>query len=269
MTLETTDDFRLFDEPAARRRGWIGWQAWAGSALVHASIALAGVAIALTATAPVPLPTNAIEVTFSIEPSIAPAQPALEPPPQAAERQVTRVPTPEPPKTATPEAATPVPETAPDAKRVAEAEPPPLPRFRPVVSTPAPAKPAALADEPAAPAAPPRPIAEGPAAQLAPGNQTVAAAVPFRPVAGMASNHRPDYPLEARSRHQQGRVLLHVQVSASGNAMAVDVTASSGYAALDEAALAAVRNWHFVPAAQAGVPVASAVDVPIDFRIAD
>jgi protein TonB len=93
--------------------------------------------------------------------------------------------------------------------------------------------------------------------------------VPARPVAGMQSDRPPAYPEIARRRGQQGLVLLRVNVSAVGMAVAVAVAESSGYPSLDSAALSAVQQWQFVPALRGGVPVAAVAEVPIRFRLTD
>jgi protein TonB len=64
-------------------------------------------------------------------------------------------------------------------------------------------------------------------------------------------------------------VLLQVRVLADGTVASVAVAASSGHEVLDEAALEAVRAWHFVPAKQAGRAVESTVNVPINFNLLD
>jgi protein TonB len=56
-------------------------------------------------------------------------------------------------------------------------------------------------------------------------------------------------------------------VTAGGKAGSVRVQRSSGRAALDDAALAAVKSWTFVPATQGGAPVAGVVTVPIVFKL--
>ena len=43
--------------------------------------------------------------------------------------------------------------------------------------------------------------------------------------------------------------------------------AFSGSAQLDVAAQAAVRRWQFIPATQAGSPVAAIAEVPVRFRL--
>lgn len=91
--------------------------------------------------------------------------------------------------------------------------------------------------------------------------------IPPRPLAGMADNQPPLYPEMARRRREQGRVMLHVDVSADGAPVDWNVLQSSGHPALDAAAIAAVRQWRFVPASQGGRAIAASADVPIIFRL--
>jgi protein TonB len=91
--------------------------------------------------------------------------------------------------------------------------------------------------------------------------------LPPRPISGLASNAKPAYPVAARSRHQQGRVVLRVEVSADGLPLRVTVASSSNHPALDEAALAAVKRWRFSPATRGGVPVAGTAEIPVEFRL--
>jgi protein TonB len=62
-------------------------------------------------------------------------------------------------------------------------------------------------------------------------------------------------------------VVLRVEVSVAGAPLSVAVLSTSGYPLLDKAALAAVEQWRFQPASQAGTAVAGAADVPIQFRL--
>jgi protein TonB len=91
--------------------------------------------------------------------------------------------------------------------------------------------------------------------------------IPPRPVAGMATNRAPAYPQIALSRGETGRVMLRVSVSSDGRPLEVDVAETSGYPSLDVAAQAAVRRWQFIPATQAGSPVAAIAEVPVRFRL--
>uniref|UniRef100_UPI0022EAD430 energy transducer TonB n=1 Tax=Falsiroseomonas oryzae TaxID=2766473 RepID=UPI0022EAD430 len=92
------------------------------------------------------------------------------------------------------------------------------------------------------------------------------AVVPARPLAGRA-NAAPEYPPASRIRGEQGRVVLRVQVDPGGQALDATVLASSGHAALDEAAERAVRRWRFEPAQENGRPVFSSTTVAITFRL--
>jgi len=88
--------------------------------------------------------------------------------------------------------------------------------------------------------------------------------------AGVAygTNPLPPYPLVARRLGMEGVVLLEVVVAPDGHAADVRIARSSGYPALDESALATVRDrWRFVPARREGVPVESRVTVPIRFKL--
>jgi protein TonB len=108
--------------------------------------------------------------------------------------------------------------------------------------------------------------AEQGAAQATGGGAASGAIVPPRALAG-ASNPPPEYPRSARLRGEQGRVRLLVQVDLSGRVTHAAVLGSSGHAALDQAAEAAVRRWRFEPATQQGQPVFSTTTVNITFRL--
>lgn len=84
-----------------------------------------------------------------------------------------------------------------------------------------------------------------------------------RPLAGQ--NAQPEYPRDAQRRGLSGRVLLRVDVAADGTATNVDFVQRSGAPELDRAAMNAVRKWRFAPARSDGKPVASSVNVPVDF----
>lgn len=80
-------------------------------------------------------------------------------------------------------------------------------------------------------------------------------------------NPVPEYPPMARRRGEQGRVLLRVTVSETGQATVVLVSQSSGYALLDQSALQAVKNWQFVPARFNNHAVTAEVTVPVRFTL--
>jgi protein TonB len=80
-------------------------------------------------------------------------------------------------------------------------------------------------------------------------------------------NPAPAYPEEARTRGEQGRVLVRALISTQGTVSQLLVQRSSGYANLDQAALATVKNWRFVPARRGETTVAAWVVVPISFSL--
>ena len=80
-------------------------------------------------------------------------------------------------------------------------------------------------------------------------------------------NPKPVYPPMARSMGEEGKVVLRVKVSAQGLPINVDIKQSSGFQRLDEAALAAVERWHFIPARQGDEPIDSSVLVPLQFSL--
>ena len=88
------------------------------------------------------------------------------------------------------------------------------------------------------------------------------------PVGVAAGNPAPRYPIEARRRGIEGRVVVRVAVDVQGAASRAWVHRSSGRPTLDRAALSAVSEWRFLPARADGRSVAGIVDVPVSFRLA-
>lgn len=80
---------------------------------------------------------------------------------------------------------------------------------------------------------------------------------------------QPAYPENARREGREGRVLLYVLIDEQGKSKTVEVTRSSGSAALDRAAADAVSRWRFHPALAGEKPVKTRVTIPIDFRLTD
>ena len=78
-------------------------------------------------------------------------------------------------------------------------------------------------------------------------------------------NRGPAYPVAALRLRQQGTVLLRLYIGADGAVTRVETRRSSGVAALDAAAVAALSAWRFLPAERAGQPIASYRDQPVSF----
>jgi protein TonB len=77
----------------------------------------------------------------------------------------------------------------------------------------------------------------------------------------------PVYPVASKRLHEQGEVLLRVEIGADGRARQVLVSRSSGHQRLDNAALAAVRAARFKPYTENGVPLVVWSTVPIEFEL--
>jgi protein TonB len=170
------------------------------------------------------------------------------------------------------------------AKAVETPPPPKLQAPQPVHRTVTPPKPTPTppvkSAEPAPSTTPAPTHAEdsAPPTAAATSNQTAAPAPAARssksvhdtPPSGDAAylhNPAPDYPAAAQDQGWEGRVLLRVHVLASGQPDSVTVATSSGKRVLDEAALAAVRRWAFVPAKRGDEAVDGYVTVPLDFKL--
>ncbi len=82
-----------------------------------------------------------------------------------------------------------------------------------------------------------------------------------------AGNRPPGYPLAARRRGLEGRVLLRVEVNHMGAVTRATILKGSGHGLLDEAAREAMDEWQFLPAMVDGEAAPGAVDVPVSFRL--
>jgi len=165
---------------------------------------------------------------------------------------------------------------------------PPTPRAD-VAPAPAPATPAArTAPRPTAKAAPQlqavpgsQPSPNAPAAVTAPqpaaapigapvAAEAVAPAAPARVElpstdADYLNNPRPAYPPLSKRMGEQGKVVVRVLIGADGLPQKADIRTSSGFERLDQAALATVMKWRYVPGKRAGAPEAMWFNVPINF----
>lgn len=176
----------------------------------------------------------------------------LQPPPPA--------PRPEPALPAPPRQRLPLPMPAalpPPEVRVADAPPAPS-------ATPAPA-PAAATAAPAQPSPPVAAVAE-------PAVAVTAMAPPAPPVlAASAIRYRVPpaiaVPMASRRLGESGTVLLRVWVDAQGLPRQVSLHRSSGFARLDEQALAAMRQARFQPVTDGGSAIEWVVIAPLQYDI--
>ncbi|MFT4089574.1 MAG: energy transducer TonB [Asticcacaulis sp.] len=118
---------------------------------------------------------------------------------------------------------------------------------------------------------PPAPPVQGPVAVSLSARAPAAVAGPQNDFVGvdvdmaLTNNPPPAYPPQAKARHEQGTVILRLQVRGDGSVGDIQVRTSSGSMRLDQAATDAVRRWKFKPATQGGRPVDSWAVVPITF----
>ena len=92
---------------------------------------------------------------------------------------------------------------------------------------------------------------------------------PAQPVSSPSygDNPQPPYPLSAKRRGLEGKVILRVEVLANGTCGRLDVKNGSGHEVLDQAAMEAVASWHFVPARRGGEPFAAWVEIPVTYQL--
>lgn len=137
---------------------------------------------------------------------------------------------------------------------------------QPLVQTPTVQQPMMALTPPApAPALPaaPAPEAETPPAQPAPPappSLVTASNLGTR----MISGSPPRYPMESRSKREQGTVELLIILGVNGAVETISVSHSSGFPRLDTAALSAVRRWRWAPTLHDGdsVKVRGIVEIP-------
>lgn len=102
------------------------------------------------------------------------------------------------------------------------------------------------------------------------GLDTISASEPIKgevPPRHHPANQSPRYPLWALGQRAEGRALVRAEIRPDGLVGQVWIKQSSGYQALDFAALETVRSWRFYPAQRHGMAVAMWMDVPIEYKV--
>jgi protein TonB len=86
--------------------------------------------------------------------------------------------------------------------------------------------------------------------------------------ASLVKHFTPHYPLSARRKGLEGRVVVTVTVGASGRVSACQISQSSGYASLDQSAVSAARRYRFFPAKNGlGQAVSVQKAIPFNFQL--
>jgi periplasmic protein TonB len=153
---------------------------------------------------------------------------------------------------------------------------PPPPPVVPVVKAPPPvviAAPAAapspanfeVAPPPAEPPPPAPPVVvqavEAPPAPPAPPKMIPPSAVQYLEATP------PEYPRTSRRLNEAGTATVRVYIDERGLPAIVQLSRSSGFARLDESALAAVKKWRFKPYSENGQPTAGYALIPVMFEL--
>ena len=86
------------------------------------------------------------------------------------------------------------------------------------------------------------------------------------PVKPLKTEH-PPYPRRAREQGWHGRVILRLKILPNGTVKSATIHQSSGHQLLDDNAINAATQWTFQPAKNGGFPVASIVNIPIQFDL--
>ena len=86
---------------------------------------------------------------------------------------------------------------------------------------------------------------------------------------GSINNPHPPYPLIARKKGFEGKLILEVLVNEDGSVKSTSIRKSSGYEILDTVSRETVKKWTFIPAKEKGQPVKDQIRVPIKFVLTD
>lgn len=107
---------------------------------------------------------------------------------------------------------------------------------------------------------PPAPVEQKPVVQQAP-------VTPPQADASQINNPAPVYPTMSKRLREEGTVVLEILVMADGSVAELRLKTSSGYERLDEAALRAVKQWHFIPAKRGDEAIDFQYELPIEFSL--
>ena len=78
-------------------------------------------------------------------------------------------------------------------------------------------------------------------------------------------NPKPPYPPVSRRLNEQGKTTVRVLIGVDGQPQRAEIANSSGFSRLDEAAMATVMRWRYVPGKRGGVAEAMWFNVPINW----
>lgn len=184
----------------------------------------------------------------------------LIPPPKEAVTLFVNLINPPPPNKVEPPAETPKP--TPQKVKLEKPRPIEQPKPSPVLVAEAP-----VVSETEAVAPPPAPVVEDIPVLKAAAPPSPPAPVMMSSELSLACPQRllPVYPVSSRRANEQGRVVLRVELDEAGRIASAQVAESSGHKRLDEAGLAAIKQWHCNAAKRDGKAVRCIAMQPFDF----
>lgn len=154
---------------------------------------------------------------------------------------------------------------------------PTLPTPTPAVAqqpTPTPLAIAPSANAPAPSEAAPTAVAAAPASTNTGSSSNAPPPPPAPPKVELPSsdadylnNPRPPYPVLSKRLREQGKTVVRALIGTDGQATQATVKTSSGFSRLDEASVATVLKWRYVPGKRNGVPEPMWFDLPITWTL--
>lgn len=84
---------------------------------------------------------------------------------------------------------------------------------------------------------------------------------------GTIQNPHPEYPIIARKKGWQGRLILAVHIDKNGNVLNIHVKETSGFEVLDRVSIKTVRKWKFFPARYGDRNVEDNINIPVSFKL--
>jgi periplasmic protein TonB len=144
-------------------------------------------------------------------------------------------------------------------------EPPPPEHIHLAVETPV-----VLPDEPTVYVPPPEPVLEAPP-PARPQMELPSQPVTLSSELSVICSERaaPHYPMVSKRMNEQGKAVLRVELGEDGKVAVATIKASSGFARLDEAALAAIKTWRCKPPVRNGTAVRASALQAFNFSLSE
>ncbi|NOU01841.1 MAG: energy transducer TonB [Gallionella sp.] len=153
----------------------------------------------------------------------------------------------------------------PEPPKLRPLDPPPPEHIHLAVETPV-----VLPDEPVVYVPPPEPVVEAPP-PAPPQMELPSQLVTLSSELSVICSERaaPHYPMASKRMNEQGKAVLRVELGEDGKVANAMVKASSGFARLDEAALAAIKTWRCKPPVRNGAAVRASALQAFNFSLSE